>query len=220
MVAGKRWRRPCATTMTLLVDRHVQFIKKLEQKRDSSLAYHMTAHLRMNGVYWGLCALEIMQAGDALDRDALVEFVLSCYDETAGGFGSYPAHDAHILSTLSAIQILALKDALPALGDRRARIVQFVRQLQRPDGSFQGDRWGETDTRFLYCAVSALAHLGALDELDHEKTIRWILRCANMDGGFGLTEGAESHAAQGTLLRLMQFSHALLPFLFSKRSTA
>lgn len=74
-------------------------------------------------------------------------------------------------------------------------------QLQRPNGSFQGDRWGETDTRFLYCAVSALAHLGALDELNHEKTIGWVLRCANMDGGFGLTEGAESHAAQGASVR-------------------
>lgn len=115
---------PPTATMTLLVDRHVQFIKRLEQKRDSSLAYHMTAHLRMNGVYWGLCALEIMHAGDALDRDALIEFVLSCYDETTGGFGSYPRHDAHMLSTLSAIQILALKDALPVLGERRARIVQ------------------------------------------------------------------------------------------------
>ena len=79
-----------------------------------------------------------------------------------------------------------------------AALTIVVLQLQRPNGSFQGDRWGETDTRFLYCAVSALAHLGALDQLDHEKTISWILRCANMDGGFGLTEGAESHAAQGT----------------------
>lgn len=122
--ARRAWGTALAATMTLLVDRHVQFIKKLEQKRDSSLAYHMTAHLRMNGVYWGLCALEIMHAGDALDRDALIEFVLSCYDEATGGFGSYPSHDAHMLSTLSAIQILALKDALPVLGERRARIVQ------------------------------------------------------------------------------------------------
>lgn len=46
-------------------------------------------------------------------------------DTWVGGFGSYPAHDAHILSTLSAIQILALKHALNALGDeRRQRIVQ------------------------------------------------------------------------------------------------
>ncbi|KOS13898.1 rab geranylgeranyltransferase [Malassezia pachydermatis] len=175
---------------TLLLDKHVQFIKKLEKKRDSSLAYHMTAHLRMNGVYWGLCALALMEAGDELDRDALVEFVLSCYDPSTGGFGSYPKHDSHILSTLSAIQILALKDALDPTDHA------VILQLQLPNGSFQGDRWGETDTRFLYCATSALAHLGALDRLDQEKTISWILRCANFDGGFGLTEGAESHAAQ------------------------
>lgn len=67
---------------------------------------------------------------------------------------------------------------------------------QLPNGSFQGDRWGETDTRFLYCGVSTLAHLGALDRLDKALTTTWIMKCANFDGGFGLTEGAESHAAQ------------------------
>ncbi|WFD43674.1 protein geranylgeranyltransferase type II [Malassezia psittaci] len=182
--------------MILQVEEHVQFIKKLEQKRDSSLAYHMTAHLRMNGVYWGLCGLSLMRARHLLDRTELIEFVLSCYDQKKGGFGSYPEHDAHVLSTLSAIQVLALKDALDVLGDRRENIIQFLLSLQLADGSFQGDEWGETDTRFLYCAVSALAHLGALDRLDRELTTSWILRCQNYDGAFGSTEGAESHAAQ------------------------
>lgn len=190
--------------MTLRVAEHVRFIKKLEQKRDASVAYHMTAHLRMNGVYWGLCALELMHAGEALDRDELIEFVLSCYDEQRGGFGAYPQHDAHILSTLSAIQVLSLKDALDVLGERRERIIEctcgdthaVVLSLQLPEGAFQGDQWGETDTRFLYCGVSALAHLGALGRLDTERTTAWVLRCANYDGGFGSTEGAESHAAQ------------------------
>lgn len=68
----------------LLIEQHVRFIQKLEQKRDSNLAYHMTAHLRMNGVYWGVCALELMRARDALDRQALIDFVLSCYDEKTG----------------------------------------------------------------------------------------------------------------------------------------
>lgn len=77
----------------LLVERHVQFIKRLERKRDTSLAYHMTAHLRMNGVYWGLCALAIMQADDALDRDELVGFVLQCYDEKRG---TLPIHARRI----------------------------------------------------------------------------------------------------------------------------
>lgn len=41
-----------------------------------------------------------------------------------GGFGAYPNHDAHILSTLSAIQILAIKDALDVLGERREAIIK------------------------------------------------------------------------------------------------
>lgn len=72
--------------------------------------------------------------------------------------------------------------------------------LQLPSGAIQGDKWGEIDTRFLYCAVSALAHLGALDQLDRDRTVRYILACHNPDGGFGTDPGAESHAAQGTLL--------------------
>lgn len=87
-------------------------------------------------------------------------------------------------------------------------LTAVVLSLQLPSGAFQGDAWGETDTRFLYCATSALAHLGALDRLDHELTISWVLRCANMDGGFGATEGAESHAAQGRLSWLTQCSLA------------
>jgi geranylgeranyl transferase type-2 subunit beta len=64
-------------------------------------------------------------------------------------------------------------------------------------GSFAGDEWGEIDTRFSYCAVAALSLLGRLDELDKAKAVSWIARCKNLDGGFGMTEGAESHAAYG-----------------------
>jgi geranylgeranyl transferase type-2 subunit beta len=69
--------------------------------------------------------------------------------------------------------------------------------LQQPSGVFAGDAFGETDTRFLYCAVNALSLLGKLDELNVEKTVAYIRRCRNFDGGFGAVAGAESHAAQG-----------------------
>lgn len=69
------------------------------------------------------------------------------------------------------------------------------RQLE--SGAFTGDEWGEEDTRFLYCSVSALSHLKALDRLDKEKVVNHVLRCENFDGGFGTGEGGESHAAQG-----------------------
>ena len=39
------------------------------------------------------------------------------------------------------------------------RLVEYVAGLQRPDGSFQGDAWGEVDTRFSFCAVACLSLL-------------------------------------------------------------
>ena len=72
-----------------------------------------------------------------------------------------------------------------------------ILSLQQPSGVFAGDPFGEIDTRFSYIAVHALSLLGQLDKLDVDKTVSYILKCRNFDGGFGAVAGAESHAAQG-----------------------
>ncbi|KAG6331022.1 hypothetical protein ID866_8067 [Astraeus odoratus] len=182
-------------TDELLIPLHVRYIQNLGKSTDE-LAYHMTAHLRMNAIYWGLTALCIMGHQDALDREETIDFVMSCWDEEAGGFGAHPDHDAHILSTLSAIQILVTQDALDRLDVDRVVKCKLILSLQQPSGVFAGDSFGETDTRFLYCAVNALSLLGRLSELDVERTVSYIRQCRNYDGGFGATAGAESHAAQ------------------------
>ena len=46
--------------------------------------YHLTVHLRMNAIYWGLTALCIMKHKDALDREEMIAFVMSCWDDEAG----------------------------------------------------------------------------------------------------------------------------------------
>jgi len=74
-----------------------------------------------------------------------------------------------------------------------------ILSLQQPSGVFAGDAFGETDTRFLYCAVSALSLIGQLDEMNKGKAVEYIERCKNYDGGFGNSVGAESHAGQGAL---------------------
>jgi geranylgeranyl transferase type-2 subunit beta len=110
-----------------------------------------------------------------------------CYQNRYGGNID---HDAHILYTLSAVQILALCDRMDALGDYD-RIARYVSSLQQPDGSFVGDIWGELDTRFSYCALSTLALLGRLNStfVDVPKAIEHISRCKNFDGGFGTVPG-------------------------------
>ena len=54
-------------------------------------------------------------------------------------------------------QILALYDATDKLDIEP--LVKYVVGLQQPDGSFFGDKWGEVDTRFSFCAVACLALL-------------------------------------------------------------
>jgi len=175
---------------------HVSYIQSLDNHKDD-LAYHLTSHLRIHGIYWGLTALCIMGEQDALPRDAMVDYVMSCWDDEAGGFGAHPDHDAHIHSTLSAIQILVTQDATDRLDIER--VTQFIISLENEDGSFSGDRFGETDTRFSYIAMNALSLLGTLDKLSAdkvEKAVLHICSCRNFDGGFGSNPGAESHAGQ------------------------
>lgn len=105
-------------------------------------------------------------------------------------FGGSVGHDAHMLYTLSAIQILALCDRMDALGDTDL-IASYIGSLQQADGSFAGDKWGEIDTRFSYCAFSALALLGKLRSgvVDVDKGIAYVSSCQNFDGGFGVVPG-------------------------------
>ena len=77
----------------------------------------------------------------------------------------------------------------------RRRIV--IANLQnRNNGSFAGDEWGETDTRFLYGALNALSLLKMLSLVDVPKAVSYVQLCANFDGGYGVRPGAESHAGQ------------------------
>lgn len=55
------------------------------------------------------------------------------------------------------VQILALYDKLHLVD--AAKVGAYVAGLQQPDGSFEGDEWGEVDTRFTYCALSCLSIL-------------------------------------------------------------
>jgi geranylgeranyl transferase type-2 subunit beta len=71
-----------------------------------------------------------------------------------------------------------------------------VKRLQLEDGSFSGDKWGEIDTRFSYCALNCLTLLGLSDSVVSEKAVEFVLKCQNFDGGFGVVPRAESHGGQ------------------------
>ena len=173
----------------------------------------MTEHLRLNGVYWGLTALHLLGHPNALARDKTIDFVLACQNED-GGFGAAPGHDSHMLYTVSAVQILATVDATSSLDqsggkDRVGNCKSMstataaandrlgLASLQdRQSGTFKGDNWGETDTRFLFCAFIALSILNLMHLIDVDKAVKHVQECANFDGAYGRSPGAESHSGQ------------------------
>ena len=131
-----------------------------------------------------------------IQLESIVDWVFQCYDPQKGGFGGNVKQDPHLLYTLSALQILALADSLEDERLQTENVIQFIANLQQTDGSFAGDRYGEIDTRFTYCALSSLALLKALDRVNVDAAAKYIVQCRNLDGGFGCVIGAESHTGQ------------------------
>jgi geranylgeranyl transferase type-2 subunit beta len=140
---------------SLLSAKHADFIANYG-KTNNEYEYCMTEYLRMSGIYWGLTALDLLDSLGRMSCRDVLEFVKSC-QHPCGGFGAAPRHDPHILYTLSAVQILTLYDALEEIDTGKCS--EFVAKLQQPDGSFFGDKWGEVDTRFSFCAVACLSLL-------------------------------------------------------------
>lgn len=113
-----------------------------------------------------------------------------------------------MLYTSYAIQILTMVDGLEELEKRmhdgKMKVARFIAGLQQPNGTFAGDEWGETDTRFLYGALNALSLLGLLPHQQPDQpplinvsaAVDYVKACQNFDGGFGLAPGAESHSGQ------------------------
>ena len=83
----------------------------LHVQTKNSFEFYATEHFRMSGVYWGLTAMHLLGKQQMMDTAAMIDWVLSC-QHSSGGFGGSERLDAHLLYTLSAVQILALCGAL------------------------------------------------------------------------------------------------------------
>ena len=193
-------------------DLHRKYIRELGKKTES-YEYQVTEHLRLSGVYWGFTAMALLKAETEMEPESVVEWVLQGYRTVViagssqpgtkvmgGGWGGNIGHDVHLLYTTSAVQILAICNALDRLSKEQVTaIVHLISSLQQEDGSFAGDKWLEIDTRFSYCALLTLSILPDIelnDVIDLPAANAFVASCKNFDGGYGCVPGAESHAGQ------------------------
>ena len=178
-----------------MISKHVKYLQKYADNSNESYEQLMVEYLRMSGIYWTTTALQLMDNDfDTAGRDDILSMIKNCVHPN-GGISAAKGHDPHILYTLSAIQIMVSYDALNDNIINIDKTVDYIVSLQRSDGSFAGDFWGEIDVRFSFCGIASLALLNRLDAIDLDKAIDFIMTCYNaMDGGFGSRPGSESHA--------------------------
>jgi geranylgeranyl transferase type-2 subunit beta len=182
-------------SQVLLKEKHLKYLINLDNTKDAdAIGYYTNEYLKMGALYWGVGAVNTLNSVEKLKKKEIIEFVLACQRES-GGFGGYINHDETITSTHYAVLILLQLDSINLI--EKERIVKYVLSLFNKDGSFKLDKYGESDTRFSYCAVSCLKLLKAEEELKSiiKKSTEYVLACQNFDGGFGGVPGAESHAA-------------------------
>lgn len=177
----------------LLVEKHCAFLTGYGRSHNT-YEYGSTDYLRMSGIYWLCTCLDLLHSLSSIDREHIIDFIGKCHDKTSGGYSPCPQHDAHLLYTLSAVQLLVLLGRVDLIDKSSLR--SYIQALQQEDGSFTGDQWGEVDTRFSFCAIACLALIDGLDAIDLDRATDFVMRCLNFDGGFGCIPGAESHAGQ------------------------
>lgn len=177
-------------------EKHVSYLAGLDKRDKNSFESCATEHIRMQGVFWGLGAADILKVKDEVmpKAETVSAWVMKCYNPESGGFGGNVGHDPNIVNTQHAVYVLAQTGQLSKIENLKEKIISYIKERQLPDGSFTGDEWGEVDTRFSYCAIATLSLLDKLEEIDVEKAAEYILSCRNFDGGFGGIPGAETHA--------------------------
>lgn len=130
--------------------KHVDYIIKTMKERD--LLYYITEPNRIGTVYWAINSLKMLESKYFEKiKPQIINFVFSCL-RADGGFGATPEYSSNIVSTFNALQILFLCDQ-PYFD---TKTVEYIIKLQRIDGSFTFDQYGDIDTRFDCCGILSL----------------------------------------------------------------
>lgn len=150
--------------------------------------------------FWILHSLALLDAPEPTEPsyDNVVEFLISCQNET-GGFGGGVMQIAHLAPTYASVAALVTIGGQRALAAvNRASMFSFLNRMCLPPergGGFSITDDGESDLRSCYCAL-AVAHMLNLDVqtlVQKSGVVDYIQRCQTYEGGLGGEPGNEAH---------------------------
>ncbi|KAK4467499.1 hypothetical protein MN116_008962 [Schistosoma mekongi] len=132
--------------------------------------------------YWIVHALKLLNFVITEETSVkLLSFLAS--SQHPGGFGGGPYQFAHLATTYGAINCLASmcrRDALDIIN--QDTLVNWMRKLHQPDGSFLVHLGGEADVRGAYCAAEVAKLTGLLNRYPDlfESTAEWVSSCQSL----------------------------------------
>jgi len=207
--------------------KHEEYLLGLDQC-ENEMQFIVSEWQRIPGAFWCIGTMKIMKTEGDLKKGELLSFVQQCYHPSSGGYSPNINQDPCLTATHYAVILFSAFDSLlnKEIVDIEA-VAKFVAHLQKEDGSFMEDNWGQVDIRFSYYAIACLKLLNRLSLVNTDKAVEWVLRCCNPDGAFGISPGSESHAAYSfcaiavlkLLGRLEEISVDRLGVWLSKRQT-
>ena len=105
----------------LLKELHLKFLASLPKLTETKVEYAMMSHLRTSVLYWTLTAEALLGCSAetfTIKPEEALDCLQSVYRPDCGGFAGDVGHDAHLLFTLSALQVFKiLKCEYPAWFD-------------------------------------------------------------------------------------------------------
>lgn len=157
----------------LLRQKHSRYVRETMETRD--IMFYLTEQDRITTLYWAMNSLRILRDPHFEElKPTVLKYVLSCLKED-GGFGPNPKYKSNLISTFNALQLFFIL-GVPFYSDST---IKFILKLQKPNGAFMNDQYGELDTRIDCCAILSLhllhlmrKHTSIYGEFTFEQTRR------------------------------------------------
>jgi len=195
----ERWKGSSSSssvnTLKLFKSRHVSYLKKGLEKLPES--YECLDSSQPWFCFWIVHSMELLQEPIPIETCERVASLLNkCQDHEGGGFAGGPQQLAHMAPTYAAVCTLCIlgrfwKEAYNVIN--RPKLVEFLRQRRKDDGSFTMHNDGEVDIRGAYCAIVCARLTNIYTKEMFAKTADWLATCQTYEGGFAGLPGLEAH---------------------------
>lgn len=195
--------------MELLRERHVKFFQRCLDIIPAE--YQSLDTSRLTLLFYALSGLDLLDRLDVVrNRQSIIDWIYSLQlvtkDEVLGNRSGFRGSTtsslkdcvhaldcSHVTMTYAALaSLLVLGDDLTRVN--RSAVLAGVRSLRRDNGCFRSTLiGGESDMRFVYCAVAVCHMLNDWSPIDRRKTVDFITHSMSFDSGISQTPMLESH---------------------------